>query len=108
MENHKIIQHLTQVLKNSKILQQEPMKKHTSFQVGGNADIYIKAQQVEDIKYIVQFAKENKIQLTIIGNGSNMLVQDKGIRGIVLEIGLKHKKWEKQQEEFVVTVRSRF
>lgn len=107
MENDEIIQHLTKVLKYSKILQQEPMKKHTSFQIGGNADIYIKAEKLEDIQCIVQFAKKNHITLTIIGNGSNMLVQDKGIRGIVLEIGLKHKSFEKQEQDTIVTVRRR-
>lgn len=98
---------LTKELKESTIFVNEPMKKHTSFKVGGIADIYIKAKSIEDIKSVVNYAKENEIPLTVIGNGSNILVRDKGIRGIVLEIGLNNQEIKNQDDFAIITVRSR-
>ena len=64
----------------------EPMAKHTTFKIGGPADCYIKIDKMQDLRTILKFAKEHQIPLTILGNGSNVLVLDKGIRGIVLSI----------------------
>lgn len=106
MDNKKVVQDLTKVLKKSTIFVEEPMKKHTSFKIGGIADIYIKVEEVEDIKQILKYVKQNDIELTIIGNGSNILVTDKGIRGIVLEVCLNKQEFEEKQDCMVVTVRS--
>lgn len=53
---------------------------------GGPADIFVKANDTEEIKFILNVAKENNVQITVIGNGSNVLVKDKGIRGIVVKL----------------------
>lgn len=84
MNKEKIYNDLTKDLKNSKIYIDEPMNKHTSFKIGGIADIYIVAKEVEDIKYVLNYAKKQQINITIVGNGSNLLVKDKGIRGITI------------------------
>lgn len=104
MEKKAIIQELANFCKNSTVLQDESMKKHTSFKVGGTADIYIKANEIEDIKKIVKFVNENDIPLNVIGNGSNILVTDKGIRGIVLEVNLQGQTFEKQEDGMLVTI----
>lgn len=70
----------------SKILFDEPMSKHTTFRVGGPAQIYVRPS-VAELKGWVKFAKEYQVPLTVIGNGSNLLVSDNGIKGIVAEIG---------------------
>lgn len=70
----------------SKILFDEPMSKHTTFRVGGPAQIYVRPS-VAELKEWVKFAKEYQVPLTVIGNGSNLLVSDNGIKGIVAEIG---------------------
>lgn len=70
--------------KETKILLNEPMKNHTSFKIGGPADIVIMPGSVDDIKKVIEFAKN--IPLYIIGNGSNLLVNDEGVHGIVLKI----------------------
>ena len=67
----------------------EPMSKHTSFKTGGNAEVYIIAKSIEQIKEVVKLSKENNIPIYIIGNGSNVLVKDEGIEGIVLKIQLE-------------------
>lgn len=63
-----------------------PMKDHTSFRIGGPADVLIFPNNIEDVKNIVAYAKNKDIPYYIIGNGSNILVSDKGIRGIVIKI----------------------
>ena len=73
-------------ISEEKILFNEPMSKHTTFKVGGPAECYIKIDDIEDLRNILKFAKNNDIKITVLGNGSNVLVLDKGIKGIVLNI----------------------
>jgi UDP-N-acetylmuramate dehydrogenase len=68
------------------VLFSEPMRDHTTFRVGGPADILIIPKDLDDIKYSITYAKEKGIPLSVIGNGSKLLVSDKGIRGIVIKI----------------------
>ena len=70
---------------NCSIIFNAPMKEHTSFKTGGNADILINPKDNEAVKAVLTFAKENNTPLTVVGNLSNMLVSDNGIRGIVLK-----------------------
>ena len=76
---------------------QEPMKKHTTFKIGGPAECFIQIEKQEELKQILKIAKENNIPITIIGNGSNLLVLDEGIKGITLKI--KIEKIEIQEKE---------
>ncbi|RKD30114.1 UDP-N-acetylenolpyruvoylglucosamine reductase [Thermohalobacter berrensis] len=68
------------------ILLDEPMKDHTSFKIGGPVDIMVLPKNIDEISNTVKFCKENNINFYIIGNGSNLLVSDKGIRGLVIKI----------------------
>lgn len=77
----------------------EPMSKHTTFKIGGNADIFIKAKTVQEIQYILEISKEKDIPMYIVGNGSNILVRDVGIRGIVLKIELENIKIIEEKDE---------
>ncbi|MBQ4232872.1 MAG: UDP-N-acetylmuramate dehydrogenase [Lachnospiraceae bacterium] len=65
----------------------EPMSKHTTFRVGGNADYYIRVSSLDQFVNGIRLLKDNDISITILGNGSNVLVSDKGIRGAVFELG---------------------
>lgn len=65
----------------------EPMKNHTSFRTGGPADVYVKADRAENIIKAIEMLKNENVEYTIIGNGSNLLVSDRGICGAVIEIG---------------------
>lgn len=84
----KIIKNIEQ----SRVLKDELMSKHTSFKIGGPADIFIKINNIEELKYILKLVKDNNIDLTIIGNGTNLLVRDKGIRGITIKLNLDNIK----------------
>lgn len=101
MEKQKIYELLTNEIKQGIVKIDEPMKKHTNFKIGGNADVFVIAKSIEEIKYVIKFSKENNIPLTILGNGSNVLVSDNGIRGIVLQIGLREIKVEKHENALV-------
>ena len=93
------------ISKESVILVNEPMSKHTSFKIGGNADIFIKAKTEEDIKQILKYSEGNNIPLTIVGNGSDLLVKDGGIRGIVVKVDIDIFEIEKiNDEDYIVTV----
>ena len=89
MNKEEIFNYCLENLKSSEIKKDEPMKKHTSFKIGGNADIFIKISDLDDLKNILKFINENKINFTIVGNGSNILVKDNGIRGIVVKLDFK-------------------
>lgn len=88
MYNEEIYKLILNGISKENILVNEPMKKHTSFKIGGNAEFFVKANDLEEIKYILKICKENNISLTIVGNGSNLLVKDNGIKGIVLKLNL--------------------
>ena len=80
---HEFYDKLKGIMKEIPILLEEPMKSHTTFRIGGNADMFV-APKLSQIPQIMALAKEYEIPVTIIGNGSNLLVGDKGIRGLVV------------------------
>ena len=63
-----------------------PMSKHIYFKVGGPADILVNPRNVDQIKKTIDLCKENNVPYLILGNGSNMLVKDGGIRGVVIKL----------------------
>ena len=77
---------LQDILEQEEILTQEPMKLHTTFKVGGPADVFVKPDSVEQIKQIMEAAREEQIPVYIMGNGSNLLVGDKGYRGVIIQV----------------------
>lgn len=74
---------------SKRVFLNEPMSKHTTFKIGGPADIFVKVNDTEELKFLLSLAKTKNIPVTVLGNGSNVLVKDKGIRGIVLKIDFK-------------------
>lgn len=85
----KIYNELLKKVDKDSIFLNEPMCKHTTFKIGGPADIFVTANTVDELKYVLKVAKENNIPVTCIGNGSNLLVKDKGIRGITVKSKFK-------------------
>ncbi len=70
----------------------EPMKKYTSLKIGGPADFFCSPNNIEDLKKVVSISKEYKIPLRVIGNGTNLLILDSGIRGLVINLDKGFKK----------------
>ncbi len=105
MENKQILENLEKIISKERIKQNEPMKNHTSFKIGGPAEFYIKITSIEELQKILEFAKKEQIKITILGNGSNVLVSDSGIKGIVIRTNLKKIKIEpKEQNKIEITV----
>ena len=73
-------------ISKDRIFYGELMKNYTSFKIGGPADIFIKIKKTEEIIDLIKFTRKENIPLHIIGNGSNLLVKDGGIRGIVAKM----------------------
>ena len=65
----------------------EPMSRHTSFNIGGPADCFITPQDIEDLKNIILFSRKRRLLLKVMGQGTNLLVRDKGVREIVIKLG---------------------
>ncbi|MCB5569821.1 UDP-N-acetylmuramate dehydrogenase [Mediterraneibacter faecis] len=77
---------LCTITKQENVMKDEPMKKHTTFRIGGPADYFVTPESKEEIQAIVELCKKEEIPYSLIGNGSNLLVGDKGYRGVILQI----------------------
>lgn len=75
-----ILNELKLITDEKNIFVDEPMKKHTTFKTGGNADFLVMPSKKEEFAKLLQL----DVKKTVIGNGSNMLVKDGGIRGVVI------------------------
>ena len=89
MELKEIIEKSDLEIPKERILFNEPMKKYTTFKIGGPAECLIKIENVEELKKVLKLANENNVNITVIGNGSNVLVLDEGIKGITLIIKIE-------------------
>ena len=104
MEIKQIIENSNLAIPKDNILYKEDMKKHTTFKIGGPAECFIKIKTKEELKEILVFARENKIPITILGNGSNILVLDGGIKGITLTIQIEYLDIKQDDEKYQVCV----
>ena len=77
---------LIQIVDKEQVLIDEPMKKHTTFRVGGPADYFVMPKNIEEVQKIVAFCKDAKMPYYVLGNGSNLLVSDAGYRGVIIQI----------------------
>ena len=92
------ISNIVDVIDIEKVKFDEPMKNHTTIKVGGKADVLVTPTTEKDIINVLKFAKENNIPVMIMGNGSKLLVRDKGIRGIVIKLGSKFSEYKIEGE----------
>ena len=79
------IKELVEIAGVENCLENEPMKKHTTFRIGG-ARLFISAQSVDVLKKVLVYCREHDIKYFILGNGSNLLVSDKGFDGVIIQI----------------------
>lgn len=83
--NYQFLEQLREIMDSSYMFEQEFMKKHTTFRVGGPADVLVQPNRKE-LANIIKLCKKESVPFSVIGNGSNLLVGDLGIRGVVIEI----------------------
>ncbi len=86
MGNKELVKKLTSLLGEERVLINEHMSRHTSFKIGGPADVMVIPDKVDRLKEIVKFFITSNTPYMIMGNGTNLLVSDKGIRGVVVKI----------------------
>lgn len=79
------ISELEKIVRTEQILLEEPMNRHITFRVGGPADILVQPD-ISQIAGVIALCKKEQMPYTVIGNGSNLLVSDRGIRGVVIEL----------------------
>ena len=105
MELSRIIEKANLGIPEDRILYGEPMGKYTSFKIGGPAECLIKIKSTEELKKVLELASKNNIPITVIGNGSNVLVLDEGISGITLMIKIEGVSFQTlDDEKFIVKV----
>lgn len=104
MNIKEILENSNLTIPKDNILYNEDMKKHTTFKIGGPAECFIKIKTKEELKEILNIAKENKIPVTILGNGSNILVLDGGIEGITLTIKIEYIDIKQNGEKYKIYV----
>ena len=77
---------LREIAGEKRVLPDEPMAKHITFRVGGPAEWFVLADSVEKLQLLIQFCKEQNVPYYVIGNGSDLLVSDKGVDGVVIRL----------------------
>lgn len=85
INTREIIDRLNSFLTEEQILVNEPMSKHTTFRIGGDADIHV-SPSVDELPKVVSLCNELNVPYYVVGNGSNLLVSDNGVRGVVISI----------------------
>ena len=78
---------LKNLLEESEVLFDEPMKSHTTFRIGGCAECFVRIQNIEELTALVEFCRREDIPFFFMGKGSNLLVSDNGIAGVVATFG---------------------
>lgn len=81
-----MLEKLQKLLGEAKVLVQEPMSSHTTFRIGGPADYFVMPETTEELAGVLKLCKEENAPYFILGNGSNLLVGDKGFRGVVVQL----------------------
>lgn len=84
--NQKVIEKFRNLLGKDRVLVDEPMKRHTTFRIGGPADFFLLPSTVDEVRGILEICREEELPYFILGNGSNLLVSDKGYRGVIIQL----------------------
>lgn len=79
-------QKFIEILGNNRVLFDEPMSQHTTFRIGGPADVFVMPENYGQIREVLRLCKEEKLPFFVLGNGSNLLVSDSGYRGVIIQM----------------------
>src|SRR3990172_8191837 len=85
MINQDQIDQIKDILGLLRVYENEPLKKHTYFKIGGPAKLFFEAKNVDDLKLALETAHSSKIPFVVLGGGANVLVSDKGFDGLVIK-----------------------
>ncbi len=82
-----VIETITDIAGEEQVFEQEPMSRHTTFRIGGPADLYVVPDTEKSLTEVIDFCRRMQVPFYVIGNGSNLLVSDDGYRGVIIRIG---------------------
>lgn len=94
MFDDNLLQLLQDIAGQENVSTAEPMKLHTTFKIGGPADFFVTPVSMEQVSQLVRLLKDKNIPYYIVGNGSNLLVSDSGIRGVIIQLYNKFNGYE--------------
>src|SRR5690625_2168794 len=83
---HHLYEKLLKITTNENVMVNQPLKNYTYTRFGGQADYLVTPETYEEVQQIVKLANEEEIAFTLLGNGSNLIIKDGGIRGIVMNL----------------------
>lgn len=87
MGNHHLYKQLVHIVTKENVVQDKPLKEYTYTRLGGNADFFITPETYEQVQQVVGLANKEQVPFTLLGNGSNLIIRDGGIRGFVMNLG---------------------
>lgn len=87
IDKHHLYKELTEILSEANVIVDHPLKTYTYTRLGGNADLFVTPETYEQVQAIVKLANREDVPFTLLGNGSNLIIKDGGIRGIVMYLG---------------------
>ena len=85
--NTSIYEYIEKIIPKERMLFEEPMSRHTTFKIGGEAECMLLIEQEEELIKLIPYLNQIEQNYFILGNGSNLLVGDKGYRGIIIKLG---------------------
>ena len=94
------IQEIRRAAGNSAVLCDEPMERHTTFRIGGPADLFVRPEHTEQIVTILRLCRDAEVPYFILGNGSNLLVSDAGYRGLILQLDQNYQECIRDGDHF--------
>ncbi len=86
MSQNDVLGSIKSIVGESRVITDEPMSNHTTFRIGGTADYFVMPSSIAELQSIVDLLKKSDIEYYVIGNGSNLLVGDKGFRGVIIQL----------------------
>ncbi|WP_430380499.1 UDP-N-acetylmuramate dehydrogenase [Virgibacillus pantothenticus] len=96
--NHHMYGKLTEVTSEKNVMVDEQLRNHTYTRLGGKADFLVTPETYEEVQAIVKLANQEEIAFTLLGNGSNLIVKDGGIRGIVMNLKKLNSIWREDDK----------
>lgn len=85
-----LIDEIEYIVMTGNVITDEPMSKHTTFRIGGNADVFASISNEHELTELINLLRKENVPYFILGNGSNLLVSDRGYRGVIIEIGSRY------------------
>lgn len=102
MISNTVLQTLESYVPRENILLGEPMSRHTTFRIGGEADCFVEIESMEQLTHLQRYLQMVEQPCLILGNGSNLLVSDRGYAGVVLHVGSRMQQIQVQGERMIV------